>query len=98
MDRSESGVLTVGWMQDVRYAVRSLRRHPLSVAAAVLTLVLGVGASAAVYTVVDAVLLRPLPFHEPQRLLDIHEHPAGDPHTVMSVSIQPGMTELQRTR
>lgn len=54
---------------DVRYALRSLRRRPLLVVVAVAVLAVGIGASAAVFSVVDAVLLRPLPFAEPGRLV-----------------------------
>ena len=54
---------------DVRYAVRSLRRQPLFVVVAVAVLALGIGASTAVFSVVDAVLLRPLPFADPDKLL-----------------------------
>ncbi len=54
--------------QDVRYGVRSLRRSPALAAAALLTLVLGAGVHGAVYSVVRDVLLRPLPYSEPERL------------------------------
>jgi putative ABC transport system permease protein len=62
---------------DLRIGWRSLRRSPAFAASAVLTLAIGIGGSTAIFSIVDAVLLRPLPFRDPDRLVRIWEsHPA----------------------
>ena len=58
---------------DLGQAIRSLRRRPAFALAAILTVALGVGANTAVYRVIYAVLLRPLPFRDPQRLVQLWE-------------------------
>jgi len=58
--------------QDVRFALRAVRRRPLPAFLAVLTLGLGIAASTGMFSVVDAVLLRPLPFPEPDRIVSIY--------------------------
>jgi predicted permease len=60
-------------MHNLRYAVRTLRKNPLFAAVAILTFGLGVGANSAIFSLVNAVLLRPLPFPEPDRLAFVWE-------------------------
>ena len=59
--------------QDLRHAVRASLAHPGYLATALMTLALGIGFSTATFTVTNAVLLRPLPFHEPDRLVRLIE-------------------------
>jgi predicted permease len=60
-------------IQDVRYAARGLWRKPGFAAVALLTLALGTGATTIMFTVINGVLLKPLPYPEPQRLVAVHE-------------------------
>ncbi len=66
-------VLSELW-QDVRYAARIFWKQPAFAATTVMTLALGIGATTAIFSVVYGVLLKPLPFHEPERLVTVRHH------------------------
>jgi putative ABC transport system permease protein len=71
-------------VSDFRYGVRALRRAPLFAAAAVLTLAIGIGANTAIFSVVNAALLRPLPYPGQNRVLDVSSTWEGSPRSGVS--------------
>ena len=68
-----SGRGLIGLAGDFRFAARQWRRSPSFAAIAILTLGLGAGAATAIFSIVDTVLLRPLPFHQPEQLVSLWE-------------------------
>jgi predicted permease len=68
-----------GWRQDLHYAARTLRRSPGFAAIALLTLALTIGANTAVFSATRAVLLAPLPYGDPARVVALFEHDVANP-------------------
>jgi hypothetical protein len=79
--------------QDVRFAARALRKSPGFTAAALLTLVVGIGSSTAIFSLLNSVVLRPLPFDRPERLMFLAE---ADPHGDVFTECVPGFPPNRR--
>jgi hypothetical protein len=70
--RGQRGILSPAeWARDVRFGMRMLAKKPGLHAAMVIALALGIGANTTVFSIVDAVLLRPLPYTHPERLMEV---------------------------
>ena len=83
-------------MQDVRFSLRMLRKSPGFTAIAILTMALGIGATSAIFSVVDATLLQPLPYSHPDQLISIQADLPGISAHDVGMS-QPEWHDLQRS-
>src|SRR6202167_94694 len=74
-------------LQELRYSLKQLAKNPGYSVVVILTLALSIGANTAIFSVVDAILLRPLPYPEPQRLGSLMQRISGPANAAYPVSI-----------
>src|SRR5436305_4338433 len=73
-------------LHDLRYALRMMRANPLFTAMAILSLALGIGANTAIYSFMDAILMRSLPVQDPQSLVVFQWHSKSNPEVIHSIT------------
>jgi putative ABC transport system permease protein len=75
-----------GFRKDVGYGARMLFRHPVLMTSAIICLGIGIGVTATMFTILNTLLIQPLPFEEPSRLMWMHENHPQHHLNIMSVS------------
>lgn len=85
------------WARDLRFGMRMLAKRPALNAAMILALALGIGANTTVFSVVDAVLLRPLPYAHPERLVEVESSEGVEGLEGSNVSYRTSLTGGSRT-
>ena len=88
---------TTGLFQDVRYALRQLRKSPGFTTVAVLTLGLGIGLNSAIFTLFDALTLRPLPISDPNTIVNVYQRVQDEAGAYRSFSY-PEYVALQQSQ
>ena len=83
-------------IQDIKHAIRSLRRKPSFTAVVVLTLAIGIGGTTAIFGAVNAVLLRPLPYRDPDQLVRVYKSPLKEPNLIGGTVSPPDFTDWRR--
>ena len=88
--------MIAAFLSDLRFALRQMIKKPGFAIIAILTLTLGIGANAAIFSVLDAVVLSPLRFPEPERLIRIYEADAQSSAAGIGYLTVPGFLDLRR--
>src|SRR4051812_7882112 len=91
--RQKGGMMST-WLQDFRFAFRMMAKSPGFTAIAILTLALGIGANTATFSVVNAAMIRPLPFPNAARLVDVYH--SYTKHNLAHVTVSPGSYQYIR--